>query len=119
MGINIDSEPVPSFGSGGIEMQMVRITTRTSTRTDDEIANNEGMPACFKSLFQEICCVLTTTMAVAMGALLGGAVTVVSAKIGKDLHMTTAELTWLPSSSAYVFLSHVQTSQNSRWWETS
>jgi MFS family permease len=64
-----------------------------------EISNPEGRPACFKSTTQEVLFVLTATMAIAMGAFLSGAVAVISASVGADLGMTTAEITWISSAS--------------------
>lgn len=59
----------------------------------------EGRPRCFSSTTQEVFFVLTATMAIAMGAFTGGAVTVISASVGRDLDMTTAEITWMSSAS--------------------
>jgi MFS family permease len=64
-----------------------------------EILDPEARPACFKSTTQEVLFVLTATMAIAMGAFTSGAVTVISASVGKDLNMTTSEITWITSSS--------------------
>jgi MFS family permease len=64
-----------------------------------EISNPEGRPSCFKSTTQEVLFVLTATMAIAMGAFLSGAVAVISASVGADLGMTTAEITWISSAS--------------------
>ncbi|KAI9657955.1 MAG: hypothetical protein M1821_002612 [Bathelium mastoideum] len=57
-------------------------------------------PECFKNTLQEVLFVLTTTMAIAMGSFVTGSVTVVSSFIGKDLNMTTAEITWITSASS-------------------
>lgn len=57
-------------------------------------------PAVFKSTFQEILFVLTCTMAIAMPAYVAGMVTVISSFIGRDLNMTTAEITWLTSANS-------------------
>ncbi|KAK6004249.1 hypothetical protein QM012_009099 [Aureobasidium pullulans] len=64
-----------------------------------EIPNPEGRPSCFKSTTQEVLFVLTATMAIAMGAFLSGAVSVISASVGRDLGMTTAEITWMSSAN--------------------
>ncbi|KAG9608440.1 major facilitator superfamily transporter, partial [Aureobasidium melanogenum] len=64
-----------------------------------EISNPEGRPPCFKSTTQEVLFVLTATMAIAMGAFLSGAVSVISASVGADLGMTTAEITWMSSAN--------------------
>ncbi|KAK1089896.1 hypothetical protein LTR48_009376, partial [Friedmanniomyces endolithicus] len=39
-------------------------------------------------------------MAIAMQAMLAGSVTVASSFIGRDLEMTTAEITWISSASS-------------------
>ncbi len=98
MGVDVGpEEPTTAVVVSDDEMEMQTVRAEAH---DDKLVDPEAMPACFTSVLQEMCCVMTTTMAVAMGALLGGAVTVVSSRIGADLNMTTAELTWLPSSSA-------------------
>ena len=64
------------------------------------VDTHEGRPACFTSTFQEVLFVLTATMAIAMSALLVGSVTVTSSFIGRDLNMSTAEITWITSASS-------------------
>lgn len=66
----------------------------------EPVQTNSVRPLCFKTTVQEVLFVLTATMAIAMGALLTGSITVVSSYIGRDLNMTTAEITWITSSSA-------------------
>lgn len=61
---------------------------------------NTGRPSCFTSTFREVLFVLTTTMGVAMASLLAGSVTVTSSFIGRDLDMTTAEITWISSAAS-------------------
>ncbi|KAF2862408.1 major facilitator superfamily transporter [Piedraia hortae CBS 480.64] len=65
---------------------------------DDDDDGENSRPACFRSTLQEVLFVLTATMAVAMSSLLVGSVTVTSSFIGRDLNMSTAEITWLSSS---------------------
>ena len=78
------------------------IDSPTSSRNDDAhkdmesiepVRTNNARPSCFNTTFQEVLFVLTATMAIAMGALLTGSITVVSSYIGRDLDMTTAEIT--------------------------
>lgn len=64
------------------------------------IHNAEARPACFKSTVEEILFVLTATMAIAMGSILGGSITVITSFVGKDLDMTTAQITWMSSASS-------------------
>ncbi|KAF1989118.1 aminotriazole resistance protein [Aulographum hederae CBS 113979] len=63
------------------------------------VKNHEARPECFKSTIQEILFVITTTMAIAMTSFLLGAVTVITADVGEDLNMTTAEISWISASS--------------------
>lgn len=65
----------------------------------EPVQTNNARPSCFKTTLQEVLFVFTATMAIAMGALLTGSITVVSSYIGRDLDMTTAEITWITSSS--------------------
>jgi len=76
------------------------------TPVDDEapmdpirlVETNNARPACFSSTTQEVLFVLTATMAIAMTAQFNGMITVTSSFIGRDLNMTTAELTWISSA---------------------
>jgi len=72
----------------------------TSMEPLEPVRTNNGRPACFSSTFQEVLFVLTATMAIAMQAMLAGSVTVASSFIGRDLDMTTAEITWISSASS-------------------
>jgi hypothetical protein len=60
-------------------------------------------PECFTSTLQECLFVLTATMSIGMSSFLYGICTVITAPIGRDLNMTSAEITWINASSAYVF----------------
>ena len=79
-------------------------SSRDNNDTDDmepigPVQTNNARPACFNTTLQEVLFVFTATMAIAMGALLTGSITVVSSYIGRDLDMTTAEITWITSAS--------------------
>ena len=65
----------------------------------EPVQTNNVRPACFGSTIQEVLFVLTATMAIAMGSLLTGSITVVSSFVGRDLRMSTAEITWISSAS--------------------
>ncbi|KAK0759473.1 hypothetical protein N5P37_007661 [Trichoderma harzianum] len=52
-------------------------------------------PECFKSTFQEICFIFMATLAMATNSLVTGAMIIVTASIGRDLHMTQAQITWI------------------------
>lgn len=62
------------------------------------VETNNVRPACFNSTITEILFVLTATMAIAMNSFSAGAVVVISSFVGRDLGMTTAEITWISSA---------------------
>ncbi len=69
--------------------------------SEDPIIRRAGeRPACFKSTFQECLVILTGTFAIGMGSFLSGMITVITAPIGRDLDMTSAEVAWIGASSA-------------------
>lgn len=61
-------------------------------------------PECFKSTFQEYLFVLTATMSIGMSSFVYGICTVITAPIGRNLHMTSAQITWINASSSWVVL---------------
>ena len=67
----------------------------------DPLPNHGNRPECFKSTVQETLFVLTATMAIAMSSFTTGSTTVISNFIARDLHMTTAEITWINAASSY------------------
>jgi len=68
--------------------------------SDSEAPDPNKRPECFRSTLQECLFVFTTTMAVGMTTFLMGAVTIISSFVGRDLGMTTAEITWMNAASA-------------------
>jgi hypothetical protein len=56
-------------------------------------------PECFKSTFQEICFIFMATLALATNSLVTGAMIIVTASIGRDLHMTQAQITWISAAT--------------------
>ncbi|RMY05233.1 hypothetical protein D0868_06519 [Hortaea werneckii] len=66
----------------------------------EPVQTNNVRPECFSSTFQEVLFVLTATMAIAMGVLVVGSVTVTSSFIGRDLDMTTAQITWITAANS-------------------
>lgn len=80
------------------------VATKDGSHNDanelEPVQTNNARPACFSSTVQEVLFVLTATMAIAMGALLTGSVTVISSFIGRDLGMTTAQITWIASATS-------------------
>lgn len=68
-----------------------------------EVTKNEGSsgrPKCFSSTFQECLFVLTATMAIGQQSFFQGAIVGVTASIGKDLNMNSAEITWINAGSS-------------------
>ncbi|KAH8682778.1 aminotriazole resistance protein [Tricladium varicosporioides] len=57
-------------------------------------------PDCFSSTIQECLFVLTATMSIGMSSFLYGSNTVITASIGRDLNMSSAEITWINASSS-------------------
>lgn len=95
-----ESDPEKSSVSRSTQPSIVPNDNHTAGMDPIEpVQTNNIRPACFKTTVQEVLFVLTATMAIAMGALLTGSITVVSSYIGRDLDMTTAEITWITSSS--------------------
>jgi MFS family permease len=74
--------------------------TQADMETLHPIETNNRRPDCFNSTVQEVLFVLTCTMAIAMPAYVSGMITVISSFVGRDLDMTTAEITWLTSATA-------------------
>ncbi|MCJ1341091.1 hypothetical protein MMC09_006387 [Bachmanniomyces sp. S44760] len=89
---------VGSADEKGLEKQRSSHDANGSVSSNDE--SYGGRPACFRSTVQEIFFVLTTTMAIAMSSFLIGSITVVSSFIGRDLHMSTSEISWISASSS-------------------
>ncbi|KAL7813046.1 MFS general substrate transporter [Trichoderma gracile] len=56
-------------------------------------------PECFQSTFQEIFFVLMATLAMATNSLVTGATIIVTASIGRELHMTQAQITWISAAT--------------------
>lgn len=76
------------------------IVDENDSHSLEPVQTNSIRPACFNSTIQEVLFVLTATMAIAMGSLSTGAITVISSFVGRDLDMTTAEITWITSASS-------------------
>jgi MFS family permease len=74
--------------------------TQADMETLHPVETNNRRPDCFNSTIQEVLFVLTCTMAIAMPAYVSGMITVISSFVGRDLNMTTAEITWLTSATA-------------------
>lgn len=60
----------------------------------------EKRPACFESTIQEWLFILTATMSIGTSSFLYGICAVITAPIGRTLHMNPSEITWISASSA-------------------
>lgn len=78
----------------GIGSKSEPFTTPSNTLLPNP-SNPEARPLCFSSTFQEILFVTTCTMAIGISSFTIGSVSVITAVIGKSLHMTNAEITWI------------------------
>ncbi|KAK2744156.1 hypothetical protein FQN57_004416 [Myotisia sp. PD_48] len=77
------------------------VGTKLPTNEDSTaIKPNSDRPACFSNTLQECIFVLTTTMAIGQTAFFQGLITGITASIGKDLNMTSAEITWISAASS-------------------
>lgn len=70
---------------------------------EDRQRNYAQRPECFSSTLQECLFVLTATMAIGQQSFFQGAIVGVTASIGKDLNMNSAEITWINAGASYVF----------------
>lgn len=59
-------------------------------------------PKCFNSTIQECLFVLTATMAIGQQSFFQGCIVGVTASIGSDLNMNSAEITWINAGASYV-----------------
>lgn len=57
-------------------------------------------PACFTSTLQECLFVLTATMAIGQQSFFQGCIVGVTASIGSDLNMNSAEITWINAGAS-------------------
>ncbi|KAF4632717.1 hypothetical protein G7Y89_g5403 [Cudoniella acicularis] len=85
-----------------VDASLVAVESRTddSPPFEDTAAGPGKRPECFSSTIQECLFVLTATMSIGMSSFLYGICTVITAPIGRDLQMTSAEITWINASSS-------------------
>ena len=62
--------------------------------------SNGQRPKCFNSTFQEVLFVLTATMAIGQQSFFQGCIAGVTASIGSDLNMNSAEITWINAGAS-------------------
>lgn len=70
--------------------------------TVDEQPSYAQRPKCFNSTVQECLFVLTATMAIGQQSFFQGCIVGVTASIGADLNMNSAEITWINAGASYV-----------------
>lgn len=68
----------------------------------DEQTGHATRPKCFSSTIQECLFVLTATMAIGQQSFFQGCIVGVTASIGADLNMNSAEITWINAGASYV-----------------
>lgn len=68
----------------------------------DEQTSHAQRPKCFSSTLQECLFVLTATMAIGQQSFFQGCIVGVTASIGADLNMNSAEITWINAGASYV-----------------
>lgn len=73
--------------------------SKTATKPISSRSNVGKRPECFKNTFQEICFIFMATLAMATNSLVTGAMIIVTASIGRDLHMTQAQITWISAAT--------------------
>ena len=84
-----------------VDASLTAVESHTAPHTGvEEEANSGRRPECFNSTLQESLFVLTATMSIGMSSFLYGITTVITAPIGRDLHMTSAQVTWINASGA-------------------
>ncbi|KAJ5674253.1 hypothetical protein N7462_009692 [Penicillium macrosclerotiorum] len=70
------------------------------TLATDDLPDYAQRPKCFNSTFQECLFVLTATMAIGQQSFFQGAIVGVTASIGSDLNMNSAEITWINAGAS-------------------
>ncbi|CAG7955234.1 unnamed protein product [Penicillium salamii] len=78
---------------------MPRDQEKNNPGTVTENSNGER-PKCFSSTFQEVLFVLTATMAIGQQTFFQGCIVGVTASIGNDLNMNSAEITWINAGAS-------------------
>lgn len=71
----------------------------------EEKNNYSQRPKCFNTTVEECLFVLTATMAIGMQSFFQGCIVGVTASIGSDLNMNSAEITWINAGASYVTFS--------------
>ena len=86
--------------AGSEDTEKQQYPEEVTTAPDNAPPRPDARPAGFRSTAQEILFILTATMGVAMPSVLQGCTIVISSFVGRDLNMTTSQITWITASSA-------------------
>ena len=80
-----------------VDLEVVNPTTSIAAEPENNESNQQygQRPVWFRNTIQECLFVLTTTVAVGMNSIFGGAVLCMTNAIGRDLKMDSAQITWL------------------------
>lgn len=97
------SESIPIEANKAQNVINKRASTPSSSQhapPSDAQGKYGARPACFKSTLHEVLFVVTCSMAIGLSSMAGGAITVISSFVGRDLGMSNAEITWLSAASS-------------------
>jgi len=86
---NYQEQPATTLKSGDLEADL-------SAGLVEQDPN--ARPKCFRNLFEEIIFILTVMMAVSCTTFLQGVTVINTATIGRSLHMSPAEVTWISAA---------------------
>ncbi|TAQ84782.1 hypothetical protein B7494_g6888 [Chlorociboria aeruginascens] len=98
--------PVNSIRSIGTHPSLASLATVANSDFDVELEMSQVLcphdpndrPKCFRNLFEECIFVFTVMLATASTTFVQGVVIINTARIGKALHMTEAEITWISAA---------------------
>lgn len=82
-------------------------TVHSAVQPTEDVSNYAVRPACFRNTLQECLFVLTATMAIGQTSFYQGSIVGITASIGKDLDMNSAEITWINAGASYVWPSFI------------
>lgn len=91
----IDRESQTEMKDVAAEEQTTSVVVGGQNEEQQPGSSSGSRPACFSSTVEECLFVLTTTMAIGQSSFFSGMVIVVTASIGRDLNMNSAEITWI------------------------
>ena len=96
MGSDVEQSCINEAGNATGDLEKVGSTATIGASLHEAETDPYGSrPACFKNTFEEILFVLTTTFAIAQSSLLGGVIICITSYVGRDLHMTAGEISWI------------------------